>query len=50
MKRLRQALQPLIGRIDVAHMRQANVLVDRDRDKQPPEQAARWLEAQLGLK
>ena len=48
--RLRQALQPLIGRIDVGHMRQANFMVDRDRDKQPPEQAARWLEAQLGLK
>ncbi len=49
-QRLRQALQPLIGRIDVAHMRQANFMVDRDQDKRPPEQAARWLEAAVGLK
>jgi osmoprotectant transport system permease protein len=48
--RLRQALQPLVGRIDVAHMRQANFMVDRDQDKRPPEQAARWLEAAVGLK
>ena len=48
--RLRQALSPLIGRIDVAHMRQANFMVDRDADKRPPEQAGRWLEAAVGLK
>ena len=47
--RLRQVLLPLIGRIDVGHMRQANFMVDRDADKQPPEQAARWLEAAVGL-
>jgi osmoprotectant transport system permease protein len=49
-QRLRRALAPLVGHIDVAHMRQANFMVDRDWDKQPPEQAAKWLEAQLGLK
>ncbi len=49
-RRLRQALSPLIGRIDVAHMRQANFMVDRDRDKRPPDQAAKWLEAAIGLK
>ena len=49
-RRLHQALAPLIGRIDVAHMRQANFMVDRDQDKRPPEQAARWLEAQVGLR
>ena len=48
--RLRQALIPLIGRIDVAHMREANFMVDRDRDKRPPERAAAWLEAAVGLK
>jgi osmoprotectant transport system permease protein len=49
-QRLRGALQPLIGRIDVAHMRQANFMVDRDQDKRPPEDAAKWLEAAVGLK
>ena len=49
-RRLRQALAPMVGRIDVAHMRQANFMVDRDQDKRPPEQAARWLEAAVGLK
>ncbi len=48
-RRLRQALSPLIGRIDVGHMRQANFMVDRDKDKQPPDQAARWLQAAVGL-
>jgi osmoprotectant transport system permease protein len=48
--RLREALQPLIGRIDVAHMRQANFMVDRDQDKRPPEAAGRWLETAVGLK
>jgi osmoprotectant transport system permease protein len=49
-QRLRQALAPLIGRIDVAHMRQANLMVDRAKDKRSPEDAARWLEAAVGLK
>jgi osmoprotectant transport system permease protein len=46
---LRHALSPLIGRIDVAHMRQDNFMVDRERDKASPEQAARWLERAIGL-
>ncbi|HUO21854.1 MAG TPA: ABC transporter permease/substrate-binding protein [Caulobacteraceae bacterium] len=45
--RLRQALQPLIGRIDVQAMRQANLMVDRDQDKQTPAQAAAFLESRL---
>ncbi len=49
-QRLRRALQPLIGRIDVGHMRQANFMVDRDQDKRPPEDAGRWLEQAVGLR
>ncbi|WP_340588461.1 ABC transporter permease/substrate-binding protein [Erythrobacter alti] len=41
------ALRPLIGSIDVELMRKANLSVDRDDDKQTPEQAARWLLEQL---
>jgi osmoprotectant transport system permease protein len=37
------ALQPLIGQIPVARMRQANLMVDRDADKKTPAQAAGWL-------
>ncbi|MEG8040917.1 ABC transporter permease/substrate-binding protein [Sphingomonas sp. LR60] len=47
--RFRDALRPLIGRIPVAAMREANYRVDRDRDKQSPEAAARWLAARVGL-
>ncbi len=43
------ALKPLAGRIDVAAMRAANYRVDRDTDKETPEQAAAWLAARLGL-
>ncbi|WFL78429.1 ABC transporter permease/substrate-binding protein [Altererythrobacter arenosus] len=42
-------LDPLIGRIDVDLMRQANLMVDRDEDKRRPAQAARWLAEQIGL-
>ena len=49
-QRLIGALKPLVGRIDVGHMRQANFMVDRDQDKRPPEEAARWLEAAIGLR
>lgn len=42
-----RALEPLIGAIDVALMRQANHLVDRDDDAQTVSQAARWLREQL---
>ncbi len=38
-----RALQPLVGKISVEQMRQANQMVDRDGDKQTPERAARWL-------
>jgi osmoprotectant transport system permease protein len=47
--RLIGALKPLIGRIDVATMRAANLSVDRDRDKATPAQAAKALAAKLGL-
>ena len=36
-------LKPLIGRIPVAVMREANYRVDRDADKESPAAAARWL-------
>ncbi len=42
-------LKPLIGRIDVTAMRAANLSVDRDADKASPAQAAKALEAKLGL-
>ncbi|HZZ87898.1 MAG TPA: ABC transporter permease/substrate-binding protein [Caulobacteraceae bacterium] len=47
--RLMAALKPLIGRIDVAAMRAANLTVDRDQDKATPAQAAAALAAKLGL-
>lgn len=43
------ALAPLVGRIPVAVMREANYQVDRDRDKRTPEQAADWLARRIGL-
>jgi glycine betaine/choline ABC-type transport system substrate-binding protein/ABC-type proline/glycine betaine transport system permease subunit len=46
---LAEALQPLLGAIDVATMRQANYAVDRNADKWPPERAAQWLLEQIGL-
>ncbi len=49
-ERLKAALRPLVGRIAVDKMRQANLMVDRDQDKRAPEDAARWLEAAVGLK
>jgi osmoprotectant transport system permease protein len=47
--RFRAALQPLVGRIPVEAMREANYMVDRDDHKSSPEEAARWLEKKLGL-
>jgi len=47
--RFAAALKPLIGRIPVEAMREANYLVDRDQDKKSPEEAARWLERRVGL-
>jgi osmoprotectant transport system permease protein len=41
------ALKPLVGRIPVTAMREANYRVDRDTDKQSPAAAAAWLEDRL---
>ncbi|QDX27236.1 ABC transporter permease subunit [Sphingomonas suaedae] len=43
------ALQPLIGKIPVAAMREANLMVDRDVDKRTPDEAARWLAEKAGI-
>jgi osmoprotectant transport system permease protein len=48
--RLIEALKPLIGRIDVQQMREANLSVDRDRDKASPAQAAEALAKAAGLR
>jgi osmoprotectant transport system permease protein len=37
------ALKPLLGSVSIERMRQANLMVDRDADKQSPEAAAKWL-------
>ena len=47
--RLRDALSPLVGRINVDAMRAANWSVDRDEDKKTPGDAARELARVLGL-
>ncbi|QWC56572.1 ABC transporter permease subunit [Erythrobacter sp. 3-20A1M] len=48
--RLRAALEPLLGAIDVETMRQANLSVDRtDAKKVSPQQAAQWLAREIGL-
>ncbi|UVO52524.1 ABC transporter permease/substrate-binding protein [Sphingomonas sp. SUN019] len=44
------ALRPLVGRIPVSAMREANYMVDRDADKATPEAAARWLGEKVGLR
>jgi osmoprotectant transport system permease protein len=41
--RLIRALAPLIGKISVEQMREANLMVDRDIDKVSPKEAARFL-------
>ena len=43
------ALRPLLGRIPVVAMREANYQVDRDTAKQTPDQAAGWLATKTGL-
>jgi osmoprotectant transport system permease protein len=48
-ERLRAALEPLLGAIDVAEMRAANYAVDRTEDKRTPEQAATELADAIGL-
>jgi osmoprotectant transport system permease protein len=40
---LARALKPLIGKISVEHMREANLMVDRDADKATPKEAAGFL-------
>ena len=47
--RLQRALRPMLGKIAVEKMRQANLMVDRDHDKRAPEEAGRWLAAASGL-
>ena len=42
-----RAVKPLVGAITVEKMREANYMVDRDRDKKTPRQAAEWLGQQL---
>jgi osmoprotectant transport system permease protein len=44
------ALAPLAGAIPVELMRQANLMVDRERDKASPAEAARWLAEHAGLR
>lgn len=41
------AIKPLIGRITVENMREANYKVDRETDKQSPSQAAQWLDKRI---
>jgi osmoprotectant transport system permease protein len=43
------ALRPLIDSIDIEHMRQANLQVDRADDKQTPAVAAQWLARSLHI-
>jgi osmoprotectant transport system permease protein len=41
--RVAEALKPLLEHIDVSAMRQANYMVDREKDKKSVTEAARWL-------
>ncbi|UIJ46054.1 ABC transporter permease/substrate-binding protein [Sphingomonas cannabina] len=43
------ALRPLVDRVPVEAMREANYMVDRDTDKRSPDDAAAWLEGKIGL-
>lgn len=43
-----RALRPVLQKISVEHMREANQMVDRDADKRTPEQAAHWLLTRAG--
>ncbi|HEY2835576.1 MAG TPA: ABC transporter permease/substrate-binding protein [Rhizomicrobium sp.] len=45
--RFLSALKPLTGRISLTLMQEANLLVDRDQDKQTPAAAAAWLDQRL---
>lgn len=46
---LLRALRPLVQSIPVELMREANMRVDREADKQTPMQAARWLARKAGV-
>ena len=46
-RKLRRALEPLIGAIPIEAMREANLQVDRDANKTTPEAAAKWLAQRL---
>jgi len=48
-RRFLSVLRPVIGRIDVEAMREANYMVDRDAGKVSPDAAARWLVRKIGL-
>lgn len=47
-ERFNAAIKPLVGKITVAKMREANYMVDRENDKKSPLAAAQWLDQQLG--
>ncbi len=47
--RLLRALQPMIGAVAVDHMREANLMVDRDQAKATPAEAAAFLSKVSGL-
>jgi osmoprotectant transport system permease protein len=42
------ALEPLIGAVDLKTMQQANLMVDRVKDKRSPEDVAQWLNTKIG--
>lgn len=48
-RRFLAAVRPLVGKVPVAAMREANYRVDRDVDKMTPDAAARWLEQRIGF-
>jgi osmoprotectant transport system permease protein len=45
-----RAITPLLGRISIELMREANLMVDRDADKATPERAADFLARAIGLR
>ncbi|HET7925581.1 MAG TPA: glycine betaine ABC transporter substrate-binding protein, partial [Rhodanobacteraceae bacterium] len=47
---LRRALRPLVDAIPLALMQEANYRVDRERDKETPAAAARWLETEIAAR
>ena len=45
--RFLDALKPLIGAIPLSLMQQANLMVDREADKQTPDRTAAWMDRQI---